>query len=161
MVTSVVLSMDFIPTTLSGKIDNHALLSLLVENKAARRIGGTGRSHEQHVAPNSPLEESVLSIYRNELKHDGIGMASDFIESGGDSLKAVRIVTYLRALNEERPELQIGKGFSALSATDILQHHTPGVLLQSCIGYSLDIKGELSWPRKLWKMCLALYYRIY
>ncbi|MCP4328006.1 MAG: hypothetical protein GY791_06170 [Alphaproteobacteria bacterium] len=67
-------------------------------------------------------------------------MASDFFESGGDSLKAVRIVAYLCALNEEHPELQIGKGFSALSVTDILQHHTPGALLQSCFACSSTIQ---------------------
>ncbi|MCP4083123.1 MAG: hypothetical protein GY743_23120, partial [Planctomycetaceae bacterium] len=84
--------------------------------------------------PNSPLEEAVLEIYRDELQNEGIEMASDFFESGGDSLKAVRTVSSLRVLNEEHPELQIGKGFSALSATDILQHHTPGALLQACLG---------------------------
>ncbi len=51
-----------------------------------------------------------------------------------ETLKAVRIIAYLRALNEECPELLIGKGFSALSATDILQHHTPRTLLQFCLG---------------------------
>ncbi|MCP3666920.1 MAG: hypothetical protein GY696_31240 [Gammaproteobacteria bacterium] len=69
-----------------------------------------------------------------------MGMTSDFFESGGDSLKAVRVVAYLRALNEERPEFQIGKGFSALSATDILQHHTPRALLQACLGSTSNIE---------------------
>ncbi len=161
MVPSLVFSMDFIPTTLSGKVDQHALLSLLVEDKAAHRSDGIYSSHGQHVVPNSPLEEAVLAIYRKGLQSEGMGMASDFFESGGDSLKAVRIVASLRVLNEERPELQIGKGLSALSATDILQQHTPGALLQACLGTSLDVEGKLSWPRKLWKMCLELYQRIY
>ncbi len=161
MVPSVVLSVDFIPITLSGKVDQHALLSLLVESKAARRSGGIRSSSGQHVVPNSPLEDAVLAIYRKELQSEGMGMTSNFFESGGDSLKAVRIVTYLHALKEEHPELQTGKGFSTLLGTDILQYHTPGALLQSCLGSSLDIKGKLSWPRKLWKMCLELYYRIY
>ncbi|MCP3665579.1 MAG: hypothetical protein GY696_24290, partial [Gammaproteobacteria bacterium] len=89
---------------------------------------------------------AVLASYRRELQSEGMGMASDFFENGGDSLKAVRIVSYLRALNEECPEFQIGKCFSALSAMDILQHHMPGALLQSCLGSSLDVKGKLSWP---------------
>ncbi len=113
------------------------------------------------MVPNSPLEEAVLALYRKELQSEGMGMTSNFFESSGDSLKAVRIVVYLRALNEERPEMQIGEGFSALSATDILQHHTPGALLQACLATSLDVEGKLSWPRKLWKMCLELYHRIY
>ncbi len=139
MVPSVVLSMDFIPTTLSGKADHHALLSLLVENKAAHRSGGIISSPGQCVVPNSPLEDAVLTIYRRELRSEGMGIASDFFENGGDSLKAVRIVTYLRALNEEHPEFQIGKGFSAVSATDILQYHTPDALLQSCVGSSSTV----------------------
>ncbi|MCP3666965.1 MAG: AMP-binding protein [Gammaproteobacteria bacterium] len=140
MVPSVVLSMDSIPTTLSGKADHHTLLSLLVESKAAYISGGIYSSHEEHMVPNSPLEEAVLAIYRKELQSEGMGMASDFIESGGDSLKAVRIVSYLRALYEERPELLIGKGFSMLSATDILQHHTPRTLLQACLGSTSTIE---------------------
>ncbi|MCP4144097.1 MAG: hypothetical protein GY752_02295 [bacterium] len=67
-------------------------------------------------------------------------MASNFIENGGDSLKAVRIVASLRALHEEHPELQTDKGFSALSVTDILQQRTPGALLQSCLGCLLDVQ---------------------
>ncbi len=140
MVPSVVLSMDFIPATISGKADHHALLNLLVESKAARSSGGIRSSHGQHVVPNSPLEEAVLAIYRKELQSESMGMASDFFESGGDSLKAVRIVAYLRALNEDSPELLIGKGFSALSAMDILQHHTPGALLQVCLGSTSTVQ---------------------
>ncbi len=136
MVPSVVLSVDFIPTTLSGKADRRALLSLLVESKAAHRSGVMRSSLGRHMVPNSPLEEAVLAIYRRELKSEGVGMSSGFIENGGDSLKAVRIVASLRTLNEEHPELQTGKGFSTLSVTDILQQPTPGALLQSFLGCS-------------------------
>ncbi len=114
MVPSVVLSVDFIPTTLSGKTDRRALLSLVVEGKATHRSGGIGSSVGQHMVPKSPLEEAVLAIYRRELKREGIGMGSGFIENGGDSLKAVRIVASLRALHDKHPELQRGKGFSTL-----------------------------------------------
>ncbi len=136
MVPSVVLSMDFIPTTLSGKVDHHALFSLLANSKAAHISGGIFSSHEERMVPNSPLEEAVLAIYRKELQNEGMGMASDFFESGGDSLKAVRIVACLRALHKEHTELQAGRGFSTLLVTDILQQSTPGALLQFCIGCS-------------------------
>ncbi len=142
MVTSVVLSMDFIPTTLSGKAGHHALLSLLTESKAAHRSGGICSSPGQHVVPNSPLEEAVLAIYRKELQSEGMGMASNFFESGGDSLKAVRIVAFLRMLHREYLGLHTGKGFSALLVTDVFQQHTPGALLQSYIGSSLGVKGN-------------------
>ncbi len=137
MIPSVVLSMDFIPTTLSGKADRCALLSLLSDSKAAHRSGGIRSSPGQHMVPNSPLEEAVLAIYRKELQNEGIGMASDFFENGGDSLKAVRIVACLRVLHEEYPELQSGKGLSTLSVVDILQQHAPRTLLHSCFGCSL------------------------
>ncbi len=100
MIPSAVLSVNSIPTTLSSKVDQHALLSLLVENKTAHISVGIYSSHGQHVVPNSPLEEAVLAIYRRELQSEGMGMASDFFENGGDSLKAVRIVSYLCALNK-------------------------------------------------------------
>ncbi|MCP4089249.1 MAG: non-ribosomal peptide synthetase, partial [Gammaproteobacteria bacterium] len=140
MVPSVVLSVDFIPTMLSGKVDRRALLSLLIESKAMHRSGGIRISHGQHMVANSPLEEAILAIYRRELKNEGIGMGSDFIENGGDSLKAVRVVASLRTLHEDRPELQTDKGFSALSVMDVLQQHTPGALLQSCLGRSSAIQ---------------------
>ncbi len=136
MVPSVVLSVEPIPTTPSGKADHHALLSLLVESKAAHKSGGIRSSHEQHVVSNPPLEDAVLTIYRRELQSEGMGMASDFFESGGDSLKAARIVTSLHALHKEHPELQEAKSLSTLSVTDILRHPTPRDLLQSCIGCS-------------------------
>ncbi len=140
MIPSVVLSIDFIPITLSGKIDRDALLSLLVEGKTALRSGGIRSSPRQHMVPNSPLEKAVLEIYREVLQNESMGMASNFIENGGDSLKAVRIVAYLRTLHEKHPELQTGKAFSTLLVTDILQQHTPGSLLQSCIGCSLAVQ---------------------
>ncbi len=161
MIPSVVLSVDFIPTTLSGKADRHALISLLVERKAARRSGGIRSTPGQHVVPNSPLEEAVLAIYRNVLQNESMGMGSGFLENGGDSLKAVRIVAYLRTLHEEHPELHTGKGFSTLSVMDILQQHTPSTLLQSCLGSSLCIKEEPWWPHKMWKICLELCQLIY
>ncbi|MCP3667766.1 MAG: amino acid adenylation domain-containing protein, partial [Gammaproteobacteria bacterium] len=142
MIPSVVLAVDSIPTTLSGKADHHALLSLLAESNASHRRGGSSSSERpgQHVVPLSPLEDAVLAIYRKETRNEGMGMASDFFESGGDSLKAVRIVVSLRTLPEEHPELQIGKGFSTLSVVHILRHLTPGALLQSCLGSSLSIQ---------------------
>ncbi|MCP4090205.1 MAG: hypothetical protein GY746_10480 [Gammaproteobacteria bacterium] len=72
-------------------------------------------------------------------------MTSNFIENGGDSLKAVRIVAYLRTLHEEHPELHTGKGFSTLSVTDILQQHTPGALVKSCLGSSSAIQSLTTW----------------
>ncbi|MCP4128707.1 MAG: amino acid adenylation domain-containing protein, partial [Gammaproteobacteria bacterium] len=89
MVPSVVLSVDFIPTALFGKADWHALLSLVVENRTVHRGGGSRSSHGKHMTPNSPLEEAVLTIYRKVLQTESRGMASNFIENGGDSLKAV------------------------------------------------------------------------
>ncbi len=80
MVPSVVLSMDSIPTTLSGKADHHTLLSLLVESKAAYISDGIYSSHGQHVVPNSPLEEAVLAIYRKELQSEGMGWAATFLK---------------------------------------------------------------------------------
>ncbi|MCP4089927.1 MAG: hypothetical protein GY746_09045 [Gammaproteobacteria bacterium] len=140
MIPSVVLSVDFIPITLSGKVDQHALLSILVERKSTHRSGGIRSSPGQPVVPNSPLEDAVLAIYWKVLQNESMGMSSNFIDNGGDSLKAVRIVAYLRTLHEEHPELQVGKGFSTLLATDILQKHTPGALLQSCLGNSSAVQ---------------------
>ncbi len=143
VVPTVVLAVDSIPTTLSGKADWNALLCLLAESRDTHRSGSgissSGRPG-QHVIPLSPLEDAVLTIYRKETRNGGMGIDSDFFESGGDSLKAVRIVVSLQALNEEYPELQICNRFSTLSVTDILRHFTPGALLQSCLGSSLGIQ---------------------
>ncbi len=90
-------------------------------------LKNTGGDHVSDIS--AQTKDAVLAIYQKELQSEGVGMTSDFFESGGDSFKAARIVISLRALHEEHPELQMGKGFSTLSATDILQQHTPGALL--------------------------------
>ncbi len=94
-----------------------------------------------HVSDDSAQpEDAVLAIYRKELQRKSMGMASNFFESGGDSLKAARIVASLRALHTEHPELQEAKSLSTLSVTDILRHPTPRDMLQSCIGCSFAMQ---------------------
>ncbi|WP_405150343.1 acyl carrier protein [Sphaerisporangium sp. NBC_01403] len=43
------------------------------------------------------LTELVVAVYRETLRHDGLGPDSDFYEEGGDSMTAFQIIARLRA----------------------------------------------------------------
>jgi len=45
-----------------------------------------------YVAPRTPLEEALASIWREVLKAERIGINDDFFELGGDSIKSIQAV---------------------------------------------------------------------
>jgi non-ribosomal peptide synthetase component F len=132
MVPGVVIAVDSIPMNMSGKADTRALKSLLQSSRAM--IPGEGAVPGSGTAPATPVEEAVLSIYREEIGSQTLGVTSDFFESGGDSLKAVRIVARLRTLQEQRPDLGIRDGFSGLSVTDLFQNASVRSLVEARAG---------------------------
>jgi non-ribosomal peptide synthetase component F len=129
MVPATIVALESIPMSSAGKADKKALKSVLQSSGSAIVVDSV--SSVSITSPATPVEEAVLSIYREEIGSQTLGVTSDFFESGGDSLKAVRIVARLRTLPEERPDLGIRDGFSSLSVTDLFQNATVRALLQT------------------------------
>src|ERR1700759_4688212 len=88
MIPSHYVVMEAIPINPNGKIDRNRL-------PAPEEVDGESTEHT-FVSPSNDLEQAVLEIWQGILGRDGIGIADNFFDLGGDSLLAVRLVSALR-----------------------------------------------------------------
>ena len=82
MVPSAFLFLGALPMTPNGKLDRRALPAPQKTRPALEDL---------FVAPRTPVEETVASIWRQVLGLDRIGVDDNFFELGGHSLLAVRL----------------------------------------------------------------------
>ena len=106
MVPASFLVLDEWPLTPGGKIDLHALPNLTVRSYK----GGHG------VAPRTPVEQTLASIWSELLGLARVGIHDNFFESGGHSLLATQLISRVRekfqvevALRQlfERPTIEL------------------------------------------------------
>jgi amino acid adenylation domain-containing protein len=86
MVPSAYVVLDALPLTPNRKVDRRALPA--PEDDAIIR--------GEYVAPRTPVEELLASIWCEVLKLDRVGVHDNFFELGGHSLLAMRVVAHLR-----------------------------------------------------------------
>ncbi|WP_163870292.1 alpha/beta fold hydrolase, partial [Myxococcus eversor] len=87
MVPSFLLRLDALPLTSNDKIDRKALPppeAVLSAPSAA------------HVAPRTPTEELLASIWAQVLRVPQVGVEDDFFELGGHSLLAIKLMARIR-----------------------------------------------------------------
>ncbi len=84
MVPAYMMHIDAIPVTKNGKLDKKALPE--IETKNTR----------EYVAPRNEAEGAVCEAFRKILGVEKIGVQDSFFELGGDSIKAIRIISILR-----------------------------------------------------------------
>ncbi len=89
MVPSAFVFLDKFPSTPNGKVDRDALPS-----------PGCARPdlEQPFVAARTKLEKEIAAVWERILEVDRVGALDSFVELGGDSLKATRIITRLREL---------------------------------------------------------------
>jgi amino acid adenylation domain-containing protein len=89
MVPALYVSLDQLPLTPNGKVDRRALplpgMDALV-------------SADEHVKPRNPTEETLVSIWRELLQLEQVGVRDNFFELGGHSLLAIRLIIKLEAV---------------------------------------------------------------
>jgi amino acid adenylation domain-containing protein len=89
MIPIAFVTLDSLPITASGKVDRRALPEPDWEGGGAAREG-------DFVAPRTPTEVQLTSIWSEVLSIEGVGANDNFFDLGGNSLLAVRLVAYVR-----------------------------------------------------------------
>ena len=69
------------------------------------------------IAPRTPVEEQLAFIWAEVLDLDEIGIGDNFLELGGDSLRAGQVIS--RVINTFRVELSLSILFEAASVADM------------------------------------------
>ncbi|MCB5951766.1 amino acid adenylation domain-containing protein [Enterococcus sp. BWT-B8] len=101
MIPKAIILLDSLPKTKNGK--------LAVNQLPAQSID---QLHEIKERPETPQQTKVLMIFKEILNLEEIGINEDFYDLGGDSIKAIRIVSKLKE-----------QGYS-LTINDILHYRT-------------------------------------
>jgi acyl carrier protein len=87
MVPSAFVTLDALPMTPNGKLDQRALPAF----DPARPQTRNG-----YVAPRNKLEEALIEIWAEVLKIERIGVFDNFFELGGHSLLAAQVIARVR-----------------------------------------------------------------
>ncbi|MCP5102705.1 MAG: amino acid adenylation domain-containing protein, partial [bacterium] len=85
MVPSYFVQVDTIPLTPSGKVDKKQL--------PEPEIGGSAEGYE---APRNGIERQTADVWVLVLGVERVGIEDDFFELGGDSIKAIQIISRLQ-----------------------------------------------------------------
>ena len=116
MIPSYVVSLDVIPLTVNGKVDKGALPELDVDSLSV-----------EYVAPSSETEKAFVDAFEKVFNHGKVGVYDDFVRLGGDSLSAIKLLTYLDL-----------DGFN-VSVGDVLSLRTPSAIASSVSNVSFDL----------------------
>lgn len=84
MVPAAFMQIESIPVTKNGKLDKRALPQI-------ERV-----SQREYVEPVTPEQKMLAKILSEILGVQKVGLTDDFYELGGDSIKAIRVVSKLR-----------------------------------------------------------------
>lgn len=87
MIPTYILRVDFIPVTRNGKVDEKNLIGQIVFKQ------------KEYKAPRNTMEEEAAKVWGEVLGVKSVGIQDDFFDLGGDSLKAVKILTRTNLLN--------------------------------------------------------------
>ena len=84
MMPAYMMQIDEIPMTRNGKLDKKALPE--IESKSTR----------EYIAPRNKAEEAICAVFCEVMNVEKIGIQDSFFEFGGDSIKAIQIISKLR-----------------------------------------------------------------
>jgi acyl carrier protein len=96
MIPAVFVTVDALPRLPGGKVDRQALPVSLASRPKLQTV---------FLAPRTRAEEIIAGIWSEVLSLDEVGVDDDFLDLGGHSLAATRIVS--RVINEFHIELPL------------------------------------------------------
>ena len=88
MIPSDFVMLERLPLTRHGKIDRSALAQIDLPGETA----GLGNAY---LAPADPIQATLVKVWQQVLNHRPIGVRDNFFALGGDSIKAIQIVSRL------------------------------------------------------------------
>ncbi len=94
MIPAYMTQIGKLPVNRNGKLDKQALPEI------------AGKSERVYVAPGNPEEEAVCTAFSEVLGVEKVGVKDSFFELGGDSIKAIRVISKLRERGYQ-PAMQI------------------------------------------------------
>ncbi|HAA16451.1 MAG TPA: hypothetical protein DCE41_34000, partial [Cytophagales bacterium] len=89
MVPQFFLQVPEIPLTNNGKVDRKKLLGLPLD------MSGLA---DQYEAPANEREQQVAELWQQELGQERVGVTDKFFELGGDSIRAIRLLSQMNRL---------------------------------------------------------------
>jgi acyl-coenzyme A synthetase/AMP-(fatty) acid ligase/acyl carrier protein len=85
MIPAILMQVELIPLTSHGKVDRKALPA-----------ADWKQSQQNYIAPKNEIEAKICLLMAAVLGLEKVGIADDFFEIGGDSLRVTQLVTQLR-----------------------------------------------------------------
>lgn len=113
------IKIDELPLSANGKVDQQRLIRPNITYT--------------EVAPTSQLENRLLSLFKNNLKKDDFTIISDYFLSGGDSLKAIELLSEIN--NKLSFNLSIIDLYTLKTIKAIAEHLGDEVSLKTPITY--------------------------
>jgi amino acid adenylation domain-containing protein len=142
MVPTAIVALAKFPLTANGKIDRQALPA--PEQAAAKA----------YVAPRTPTEEQVATIWAEVLKRHRLSVDDNFFELGGHSLLATQVVSRIRrVLNTDLPLRTLFESPTVARLSEQIEKipHAPGPAVVSIPRVSRDQELPLSFAQqRLW-----------
>ena len=114
MVPSFVVKLDKIPLTVNGKVDKRALPE--VDRSAL---------HAEYAAPRNKKEKDIVNAFEKIFNREKISIYDDFIRLGGDSLIAIKLLSYLEEYD--------------VTTSEIFNLRTPADIVDNIKDISMDL----------------------
>lgn len=111
MIPSTVIILDKMPRTPNDKVDRNALP---IPDKTRSKVT------KEFIAPRNSIEKTLAKIWSEILQISPIGIEDNFIDLGGHSLRAVRVIFQIREIF--KVEIPLSKFFEAANLKELAQY---------------------------------------
>ncbi|WLR43821.1 non-ribosomal peptide synthetase [Bacillus carboniphilus] len=122
MLPSYFVQLESMPVTINGKLD----LNKLPEPDHSMKIG------TEYRAPNNPIEEALVPIWKHILNVEDIGVMDNFFDLGGNSIQATILVSKIHEMMQV--EVPLKEVFSAPTIKQLANV----IMLYTAIGHITD-----------------------
>jgi surfactin family lipopeptide synthetase A len=92
-----------------------------IDHTALRQVRTT-RKERKRVQPKGKLEQDALAVWMEILNEKDLGVTDDFFEAGGDSIKAVQIISRLgdKGIRANAVDIMNFRSIAELSSRNLL-----------------------------------------